>query len=216
MKMKMETKTKMKTKMKMKMKMRRKMEMKMKMEMERVRARERGDEDEDEDEDGEGEGEGEGVRPCQRGVACLWWLMVGGVMLEPELDHIGIAVPDIQEAAELYRALGLELADVEEVPGQGVKVGFLPVGGSTLELLAPLDEDSPIARHLERRGPGLHHICLRVADIRAVMARLREQGVRLLSDEPQSGAHGCLVCFIHPKSASGVLLELSQPPAEEE
>ena len=137
-------------------------------------------------------------------------------MREPELDHIGIAVSDLDEAASFYRALGIELAGTEEVPGQGVRVGFLPLGRPALELLEPLGESSPIARHLERRGPGLHHICLRVSDIRSAMARLRDQGYRLLSEEPQSGAHGCLVCFVHPKSTGGVLLELSQPAAEQE
>ena len=103
---------------------------------------------------------------------------------------------------------------MEEVGEQGVKVGFLPVGDTRLELLEPTGESSPIAKHLERRGPGLHHVCLRVADIRGAMAALAERGYRLLSDEPQAGAHGCLVCFVHPKSTGGVLLELSQPASE--
>jgi methylmalonyl-CoA/ethylmalonyl-CoA epimerase len=90
-------------------------------------------------------------------------------------------------------------------------VAFLAVGDARIELLEPTDEGSPIARHLERRGPGLHHICLRVTDIHAAMARLREDGHHLLSEEPLRGAHDCLVCFVHPKSAGGVLIELSQP-----
>ncbi|MCG6964276.1 MAG: methylmalonyl-CoA epimerase [Acidobacteria bacterium] len=131
-----------------------------------------------------------------------------------KVDHIGIAVRSLKEGLEPYRVLGLELAGTEEVPGQGVRVGFLPLGETRLELLEPMGEDSPIGRHLERRGPGLHHICLRVDDIRASMSRLREAGMRLLSDEPQAGAHGCLVCFVHPASTGGVLLELSQPTDE--
>jgi methylmalonyl-CoA/ethylmalonyl-CoA epimerase len=132
-------------------------------------------------------------------------------MTKPVLDHIGIAVESLAEGVGLYRALGLELEGVEEVSEQGVKVGFLPLGDTRIELLEPTGPTSPIARHLERRGPGLHHVCVRVDDIRAAMAGLAEHGYRLLSDEPQAGAHGCLVCFVHPKSAGGVLIELSQP-----
>lgn len=132
----------------------------------------------------------------------------------PTLDHIGIAVESLAEGAEFYQALGLDLDGVEEVQEQGVKVGFLPVGDTRIELLEPIGEGSPIAKHLERRGPGLHHVCLRVADVRDAMAALAERGYRLLSDEPQAGAHGCLVCFVHPKSTGGVLLELSQPVPE--
>ena len=126
------------------------------------------------------------------------------------LDHIGIAVESIDDGLDIYEALGLEVEAIEVVPEQGVRVAFLPVGDSRLELLEPTGPDSPIARHLERRGQGLHHICLRVPDIRAAMATLAEQGRTLLSEEPQPGANGCLVCFVHPKSTGGVLLELSQ------
>ena len=132
---------------------------------------------------------------------------------QPRLDHIGIAVRSLLEGRRFYEALGLEVAGEEEVPEQGVRVAFLDVGDASLELLEPTSSASPIARHLDRRGPGLHHICLRVADIRKTMASLRERGYELLSDEPQSGAHGCLVVFVHPRSTGGVLLELSQPAA---
>jgi len=132
------------------------------------------------------------------------------------LDHVGIAVESIDDRLGIYEALGLEVEEIEVVPEQGVRVAFLPVGDSRLELLEPTGPDTPIARHLERRGPGLHHICLRVPDIRAAMARLADQGHTLLSEEPQSGAHGCLVCFVHPKSTGGVFLELSQRLAETE
>jgi methylmalonyl-CoA/ethylmalonyl-CoA epimerase len=130
------------------------------------------------------------------------------------LDHIGIAVESIDDRLGMYEALGLEVEAIEVVPEQGVRVAFLPVGDSRLELLEPTGPDTPIARHLERRGPGLHHICLRVPDIIAAMENLSEQGRTLLSEEPQRGANGCLVCFVHPKSTGGVLLELSQPAAE--
>jgi methylmalonyl-CoA/ethylmalonyl-CoA epimerase len=128
----------------------------------------------------------------------------------PVLDHIGIAVESIAAGRALYEALGLAVEGEEIVPGQGVRVAFLPVGDSRLELLEPTAPDSPIARYLQKRGPGLHHICLRVTDIRRSMADLRDRGYELLSEEPQSGAHGCLVVFVHPRSAGGVLLELSQ------
>ena len=129
---------------------------------------------------------------------------------KPTLDHIGIAVESIDERLAVYEALGLEAMGLERVEEQGVRVAFLPVGESRLELLEPTDPASPIARHLERRGPGMHHICLRVSNIRQAMARLTEQGFELLSKEPQRGAHDCLVCFVHPKSTGGVLLELSE------
>ena len=132
------------------------------------------------------------------------------------LDHIGIAIESIDDGLDIYEALGLEVEAIEVVPEQGVRVALLPVGDSRLELLEPTGPDSPIARHLERRGPGLHHICLRVPDIRAAMENLSRQGCTLLSEEPQPGANGCLVCFVHPKSTGGVLLELSQPAAEVE
>ena len=128
----------------------------------------------------------------------------------PVLDHIGIAVESIDTGLAIYRALGIEVEGVEEVAEQGVRVAFLPVGAARLELLEPTDDTSPIARHIERRGAGLHHICLKVANIRAAMAQLSDEGYQLLSEEPIRGANDCLVCFVHPKSAGGVLIELSQ------
>lgn len=132
------------------------------------------------------------------------------IMNKPTLDHIGVAVASLAEALPFYEALGLTVTGTDEVPAQGVKVAFLPVGDGQVELLEPTGPESPIAKHIERRGPGLHHICLRVEDIEASMATLKTQGFRLLSDEPQDGAHGCRICFVHPKSTGGVLLELSQ------
>ena len=132
----------------------------------------------------------------------------------PQLDHIGIAVESLAEGRRFYEALGLRVEGEEDVPEQGVRAAFLPAGESRLELLEPTTPTSPIARHLEKRGPGLHHLCLRVDDIHQAMADLRELGYQLLSEEPQAGAHGCLVAFVHPRSAGGVLLELSQAVAE--
>jgi len=132
-------------------------------------------------------------------------------MEKPVLDHIGIAVSGLEEVLPFYEALGLVVTGTDEVPEQGVRVAFLPVGDGRLELLEPTGPESPIAKHIERRGAGLHHVCLRVDDIEKAMAELKAQGFRLLSEEPQPGAHGCRVCFVHPKSSGGVLLELSEP-----
>ncbi len=131
-------------------------------------------------------------------------------MKKPGLDHIGIAVHSLEEGRAFYEAIGLKMESGGEVEEQKVRVGFLDVGDTRLELLEATAPDSPIARHIERRGPGLHHLCFEVPDIIAAMERLREEGYRLLSEEPQVGAHGSLVCFVHPKSSGGVLIELSQ------
>ena len=130
------------------------------------------------------------------------------------LDHIGIAVRDLDTARVFYRdALGLELEGVEEVASQQVRAQFVSVGGATLELLEATSPQSAIARSIERRGPGLHHVTLRVDDIAVVLARLKARGVRLIDEEPRTGAGGSLVAFIHPSAAHGVLVELMQSPA---
>lgn len=131
--------------------------------------------------------------------------------MKATLDHIGIAVANIEEALAFYRdALGLEVDAPEDVQSQHVRAHFIPTGESALELLEPTAEDSPIARYLKKRGPGLHHITLRVDDIRAALAQLKARGVRLIDEHPRSGAQGSLVAFIHPASAHGVLVELKQ------
>jgi len=119
-------------------------------------------------------------------------------------------VSSLEERLKLYRALGLEVSGGEEVASEAVRVVFLPVGGTRIELLEPTTPDSPIASFIAKRGEGIHHLCLRVDDIRATMAELKAKGVQLLSDEPRPGAHGALVCFVHPRSCGGVLIELSQ------
>ncbi|HEX8137390.1 MAG TPA: methylmalonyl-CoA epimerase [Pyrinomonadaceae bacterium] len=126
-----------------------------------------------------------------------------------KIDHLGIATRGLTEALRFWRdALGLEVTETEEVAQQGVRVAMLPVGETRVELLEPTGDWSPIARFLEKRGPGLHHIAVRVDDIRATLARLKEQGLRLIDEVPRTGAGGCLVAFVHPSSAQGVLLEL--------
>jgi methylmalonyl-CoA epimerase len=127
------------------------------------------------------------------------------------LDHIGVAVRSIDERLASYRALGLEPVGGEEVPSHKVRVAFLPLAGTRIELLEPTADDSPIARFIARHGEGVHHLCLEVADIRSAMAKARAAGLALLSEEPQAGACGAQVCFVHPRSTGGVLIELSQP-----
>ena len=127
------------------------------------------------------------------------------------LDHVGIAVQDIDKALAFYRdALGLEVEAPEEVRSQRVRAHFIPVGESSIELLEGTASDSAIAKYIEKRGPGIHHITLRVEDIRAALARLKARGVRLVDEEPRQGAEGALVAFIHPSAAHGVLVELKQ------
>jgi LAO/AO transport system kinase len=129
----------------------------------------------------------------------------------PRVDHIGIAVSDVTAAISFYRdALGLTVEAGEEVPSQRVRAHFIPAGEAALELLEATADDSPIAKYVAKRGPGLHHITLAVPDIRAVLARLKEKGVRLIDEEPRPGAHGSLVAFVHPAGAHGVLVELKQ------
>jgi len=138
-----------------------------------------------------------------------------GTSAKATLDHIGIAVSNLDEALAFYRdALGLEIEAPEEVASQKVRAHFIVAGVAALELLEATDPSSPIAKYLEKRGPGLHHITLRVDDIAAALARLKARGVRLIDEAPRPGAHGSLVAFIHPSSAHGVLVELKQAASE--
>ena len=134
------------------------------------------------------------------------------------LDHVGIAVQDLARALAFYRdGLGLEVAAPEEVVAQRVRAHVVPVGQSALELLEATAPDSAIAKYIEKRGPGLHHITLRVDDIHAALEQLKARGVRLVDDQPRPGADGAQVAFIHPSSAHGVLVELKQaaPPVSD-
>jgi methylmalonyl-CoA epimerase len=125
-----------------------------------------------------------------------------------KIDHIGIVVRDIQEALRMYEAaLGLPLEGVADVPDQKVKVAFLPIGESKLELVQPTSDDTGIARYLARQGEGIHHLCLEVEDIEAALAQLKIHDVPLIDETPRQGAHG-RVAFVHPKGAHGVLIEL--------
>jgi methylmalonyl-CoA/ethylmalonyl-CoA epimerase len=126
------------------------------------------------------------------------------------VDHLGIAVRSLAEARVLYEALGLQVEAVEEVPAEQVRVAMIPCGAMRIELLEPTAPESPIARFLERRGPGLHHVCLASDDLAADDALLRQGGYQLLRDAPSRGAGGSWVQFVHPRSAGGVLIELAQ------
>ena len=126
-----------------------------------------------------------------------------------KLDHIGIAVKSLQ-ASKIYEALGLTIDHVEDVTTQGVKTAFLKVGETHLELLEPLGPDSPVAKFIDKRGEGIHHICFRVTNLKAHLDRLKKQGYRLINDSPVPGAHGCRVAFLHPSAGNGVLIELSE------
>ena len=129
--------------------------------------------------------------------------------MKPTLDHIGIAVKSI-DAAKIYEDLGLTIAHVESVETQKVRTAFLSVGDANLELLEPSGPDSTIAKYIEKRGEGIHHICFRVDDIEAHLAHLKERGYRLINEAPVPGAHGCRVAFLHPAAGNGVLIELSE------
>ena len=130
------------------------------------------------------------------------------------VDHIGIAVTSIAEGRKLYEAMGLQVEAIEEVPTEGVRVAFIPIGGAgttRIELLEATSADSPIAKFLAKRGPGIHHVCLASDDLAADDSQLRAAGIELLRPEPTQGAGGARVQFVHPKSAGGVLFELSEP-----
>jgi LAO/AO transport system kinase len=133
----------------------------------------------------------------------------GGAGRVLKIDHLGIAVRSLGEAAEAYARLGFQVQDTHEVPTEKVNVAFLPIGESRLELLEPTDPTSVIAKFLEKRS-GLHHVCVLVDDIEAALAELKARGVRLLDEAPRVGAGGCRVAFLHPQAGAGVLLELKE------
>lgn len=126
-----------------------------------------------------------------------------------KIDHIGVAVKSLEESLKFYEALGITPYHTEEVQSQKVKVAFLKVGESNIELLEPTSEDSPVAKHIDKKGEGMHHICYDVTDIFAVLKELKKHGVRLIDEEPKKGAHHKVIAFVHPKSTNGVLTELS-------
>jgi len=130
-----------------------------------------------------------------------------------KIDHIGIATEHLEDGLAIWRdALGLTVQETEEVAEQRVRVAMLPIGDTRVELLEPTTPDSAVGKFLAKRGPGIHHIAVKVQDINASLAELKRKGARLIDETPRIGAGGCLVAFVHPTSAHGVLLELVQRP----
>lgn len=132
-----------------------------------------------------------------------------------KLDHIAIATSDLEESLRFWeQALGLKASHTEDLPERGIRVAFLPVGETRIELVAPLHDDSEVSGFLQKRGGGIHHLAFSTPDVDKDVAALKELQVRLTSDEAAPGAHGCRVAFIHPKASGGTLIELSTPPKE--
>ena len=128
-----------------------------------------------------------------------------------KINHLGIATKGIDEALKFWRdALGLENVHTEMVEDQKVRVAMLPIGNTKIELLEATSEDSPIAKFLEKRGGGIHHIAVEVENIEDALVKLKKEGARLIDEKPRVGAEGCLIAFVHPSSSNGVLLELIQ------
>jgi methylmalonyl-CoA/ethylmalonyl-CoA epimerase len=128
-----------------------------------------------------------------------------------KISHIGIAVHSLDDALPFYRdTLGMVFRGIEEVAEQKVKVAMLQIGVSNIELLEPTDPESPVARFLEKNGPGIHHLAYEVEDIGQAIARLEREGARMIDKSPRNGAHGARIAFIHPKSSGGVLTEICQ------
>lgn len=128
-----------------------------------------------------------------------------------KIDHIGIAVANLDETLKLYTdILGLDLAGTEVVADQKVRVAFLPIGDTEIELLESTEPDGPIAKFIENRGQGIQHIAFRVDNLEAALAEMKEKGIRLIDEQPRYGAGGAKIAFLHPKSTGGVLVELSQ------
>jgi methylmalonyl-CoA/ethylmalonyl-CoA epimerase len=133
-----------------------------------------------------------------------------------KISHIAIVVPKLEEAMGFWvEALGLPLEHIEHVADQGVDVAFMPAGESDIELLQPIDADSGVARYMQKRGPGMHHICFEVDDIKSTLVRLKAAGVPLIDEVPTIGTGGKKIAFIHPKGTGGVLVELYELTAEE-
>lgn len=133
-----------------------------------------------------------------------------------KINHIAIVVPELEAAQSFWvEALGLPLERVAAVPEEAVEVAFLPAGEGEIELLQPTDPESGVARYLEKRGPGMHHLCLEVDDLEATLARLRQAGVELINEQPRRNAEGRAYAFVHPRSTGGVLVELYAQAEEE-
>ncbi len=131
-----------------------------------------------------------------------------------KVDHIGIAVKNLEEAIKIWEGLGLKTDEVEEVPDQKVRTAIIHVGESRIELLEPTAEDSPIAKFIAKRGEGIHHIALGVENLEEHLIKLKEASYRLIDEKPRRGAGGAKIAFVHPKAVTGVLLELCERKTE--
>ncbi|HOF95050.1 MAG TPA: methylmalonyl-CoA epimerase [Clostridia bacterium] len=131
-------------------------------------------------------------------------------MQPTKIDHIGIAVSNLDEAIKVYEALGLNCTGIETVEEQKVRVAFFPCGDSELELLESTSPDGPIARFIEKKGEGIQHLAIRVPSIEKALVEMKEKGIRLIDEQPRYGAGGARIAFLHPKSTGGVLIELSE------
>ena len=130
------------------------------------------------------------------------------------IDHVAVLVDDLEKNVAFWRdALGIEMSQIVDVPAEKSQVAFLPIGGSEVELVKPTTDDSGLARYLEKRGPGIHHICLEVDDIVGMLAHLKEKGIQLINETPMTAPDGRKYAFIHPKSGYGVMVELYELPA---
>lgn len=129
------------------------------------------------------------------------------------INHIAVLVDDIEATLKFWRdGLGMQVAGIQDIPAEMAQIAFLPTGDSEIELVRPTTSDSGLAKYLEKRGPGMHHICLEVDDIAGMLAQLKEKGIQLINEEPKLSADGRLYAFVHPKSANGVMVELYQLP----
>ena len=127
------------------------------------------------------------------------------------IDHIAVVIDDMQGTLAFWGdALGMEVTHIQDIPAEMAQIAFLPAGGSEIELVKPTTSDSGLAKYLEKRGPGMHHVCLEVDDIAGMLRRLKDKGIQLINEEPRVSADGKQYAFIHPKSANGVLVELYQ------
>ena len=131
-----------------------------------------------------------------------------------KIHHVAIVVESIEDSLSIWESLGLEIKSIHDVPEQESQVAFLSVGDSEIELVEPTNDSSGIARYLVKHGPGLHHICIEIEDIKTTLANLLEQGFRLINTEPQTGKDGSKYAFIHPESTNGVLVELYEIPSK--
>jgi methylmalonyl-CoA/ethylmalonyl-CoA epimerase len=131
------------------------------------------------------------------------------------IDHIAILVDEMDKTLQFWsEALGMEVSHIQDIPAEAAQIAFLPTGDSEIELVRPTTGDSGLAKYLEKRGPGMHHVCLEVDDIDGMLAQLKEKGIQLINEQPRTGANGKQYAFIHPKSANGVLVELYELPPD--